>query len=76
MFAETPAEYHSKKRKPLLCRLMGCDWKYNFPSIPNKCICARCYTKCKLDLATLEWQEILSFGQDLGTDQEMAARWF
>lgn len=62
--------------KKLICKIFGCDWRYNFPSIPNKCICKRCHSKAKLNLGTLEWEEIISFGGDLGTDEEMANRWF
>ena len=59
-----------------MCKIFGCDWRYNFLSIPNKCICKRCHSKAKLNLGTLEWEEIISFGGDLGTDEEIANRWF
>lgn len=62
--------------KKIICRIFGCDWRYNFPSIPNKCICKRCHSKAKLNLTTLEWEEIPYFGGDLGTDEEMVNRWF
>lgn len=45
-------------------------------SVPNKCICKRCHSKAKLNLKTLEWEETISFSSNLGTDEEMANRWF
>lgn len=62
--------------KKLICKIFGCDERFNFPSTPNRCICNRCNTKSKLNLATLEWEEIISFGEHLGTDEELKKRWF
>ena len=49
------------------------DWRYNFPSIPNKRICSECFTKEKLDLHTLEWSD--SF-DDKRTNKELIDSWF
>lgn len=62
--------------KKLLCKIFGCDWRYNFPSIPSKCICFRCHAKYKINFATLGWDKAESFDPMLGTDEEMKKRWF
>ncbi len=31
--------------KKLFCKIFGHDWRYNFPNMPNKRICARCKKK-------------------------------
>ena len=50
------------------------DWKYNFPSLPNKRICVKCKVKHKLDLVELEWYET-SFKTDGRTDEELIKAW-
>ena len=32
-----------------------CVYKYNFPSVPNKRICTKCFNRQNLDLNTLIW---------------------
>lgn len=61
--------------KKLICRIFGCDWRYNFPSMPNRCICFRCNAKAKLNLPTLEWEYVESFDPKYGTDEERKERW-
>jgi hypothetical protein len=62
--------------KKLLCKILGCDLRFNFPSLPNKCICVRCKGKAGLDLETLEWRDVERFNHRLGTDEEIINRWF
>lgn len=62
--------------KKIICKIFRHNFKYNFPSLPNKCICHRCYIKLSLNLRTLEWEEITEFNKDLGTDRELTNRWF
>ena len=52
-----------------------CDWKFNFPSIPNKAICKICHAKAELDLHTLEWMPIGVFKNEKRTDKELAKQW-
>jgi hypothetical protein len=61
--------------KKLICSVFDHDWRFNFPSIPNKCICNRCGTKMELNLVNLEWEEVKSFNPKLGTDDELKGRW-
>lgn len=60
----------------LICKVKGHDWRYNFVSVPNKCICYRCNTKRLLNLKTLEWEKIYYFIPFLGSDIEIKNRWY
>lgn len=62
--------------KKIICNIFGHDYRYNFMSLPNKCICYRCGSKHKLNLETLEWEETESFGFNLRTDEELKEKWF
>jgi hypothetical protein len=60
------------------CKLFGCDIRFNFASLPSKCICRRCKTKWMWNLDPYsDWIEVDKFSTtiDLGTDQEMIDRW-
>ena len=64
--------------KTIWCKIFGCDFRYNFASIPDKCICKRCKTKYRWDYNPYnEWKMVNKFETtfDLGTDKEMADRW-
>ncbi len=50
------------------------EWRYNFPSIPNKRICTKCKVKHKLDLEELEWYET-SFKTEGRSDEELIKDW-
>lgn len=62
--------------KKLICRLLGHDYRYNFPSIPNKCICYRCSAKFEFGLKSLEWSSVNEFFSDRRTDEELKDKWF
>jgi hypothetical protein len=55
------------------CKFIHHQWRYNFPSIPNKRICKNCYKKEKLNLRTLEWTDTFI---DKRTDTELVKQWF
>lgn len=57
----------------LLCRVFGHEWRYNFPSTPNKRICVVCKDKSALNLKTLAWDE--SFITDR-SNKELIDKWF
>lgn len=57
------------------CKILGCEYLFNFPSIPNKCICKRCKKKWELNLKSLRWVEVEKFDPELGTDEELIIRW-
>ena len=59
----------------LLCHCFGHELKYNFPSIPNKCICARCKMKMELNLVTLVWENVETFDNEERTDEELCEKW-
>lgn len=61
--------------KKLICKILGCDFRYNFPSIPNKCICVRCDNKYELNLKTFEWESVDLFDIKYGTDEDRKKRW-
>lgn len=52
-----------------------CDLRYNFPSIPNKFICAKCFKKGKLDLKNLDWNLVNEFQGEKRTDEELVNHW-
>ena len=57
------------------CLLFGHDWRFNFPSIPNKRICTGCKRKEKLDLKTLKWKKS-TFNGEKRKDDELINKWF
>ena len=59
------------------CKNSGCEFVYNFTSIPNKAICKNCRQKIELNLKTLLWEYVERFNTtyDLGTDDELVKRW-
>lgn len=59
----------------LLCIIFGHKHRFNFPSVPDKCICYRCHTKWKLEGSTLSWYKVDGFSKELGTDEQMKNRW-
>jgi ABC-type transport system involved in Fe-S cluster assembly fused permease/ATPase subunit len=59
----------------ILCYTFGHRWKFNFKSIPNKAICSVCKSKSKLNLSTLNWEEVKDFGNDYRTDKELIETW-
>lgn len=59
----------------MFCKLFGHNFRYNFPSLPNKCICKRCNLKMQFDVFTLEWKIVDSFPKTLGTEAELKKRW-
>ena len=58
----------------LICLVFGHKWLYNFPSLPDKCICKRCGEKKIYDYQKMSWTHTDSFNQ-LGTDKEVIKRW-
>ena len=67
-----------KSMKKMWCKLFGCDFRYNFATIPDKCICRRCKAKWKWNYDPYRnWIKVDKFDTkvDLGTDQEMIYRW-
>lgn len=58
----------------LICKVIGHNWRYNFPNGSNKRICARCKIRQKLDLRMLEWKE--SNFPDPRTSEELIQKWF
>ena len=64
--------------KKIWCKIMGCDFRYNFATMPDKCICSRCKSKWRRSFNPYrDWNEVDKFKTkfDLGTDQEMIKRW-
>lgn len=68
----------------LICWLLGHKCKYNFVSLPDKCICSRCKTKWyfKIERNTYEdfykWVETEKFTFTPGcerTDEELIKQW-
>ena len=59
----------------VMCRFFGHRWRYNFPSIPNKAICEKCYAKSKLNLKTLDWEVVSDFENEKRTNKELADKW-
>jgi hypothetical protein len=62
--------------KKFICWLAGHEWKYNFPSLPNKRICRCCKSKQKMNLKTLEWYDVKKFPFDVRDDEEIIRKWF
>lgn len=61
--------------KNLICMIFGCDWKYNFPSQPNKCICNNCDSKAVYNFNIDEWESVLEFKNDTRTNEELKKKW-
>ena len=59
----------------IVCKVMGHKFKYNFPSLPNKAICEGCKLKMKLDLNTLEWENVEEFEGEKRSDEELCNEW-
>jgi hypothetical protein len=59
----------------MLCYIFGHNWKYNFPSLPNKAICTRCKIKQELNLHTLEWKNVKKFKCETRIDEELCKDW-
>ena len=59
----------------LLCKLFGHKWRYNFLTLPNKCICSRCKRKEQLDLYLLEWSHVESFENETRSNKELINKW-
>ena len=57
------------------CAMFGHKWKYNFKSLPNKCICSTCKLKLKLDIKHMEWETVDKFEGDDRTDDELCDQW-
>lgn len=62
-----------KETKRYLCFLFGHSFKYNFPSIPNKRICKRCYKKEKWINYPYVWDDTFI---DCRTNKELVDKWF
>lgn len=62
-------------KETFCCEVLDHDWRYNFPSIPNKAICKRCKSKIKLDLHLLVWNEVNEFEGEKRTDDELIEKW-
>lgn len=63
-----------------LCKLFGHKWRYNFPSMPNKRICKRCYEKeetYELDNIYLfdGWIKVPYFENENRSDKELSGKW-
>ena len=57
----------------VICRLFGHDFKYNFPSMPNKRICKRCYKKEKWINEPYVWDSTFV---DNRSNKEIVSKWF
>lgn len=65
-----------KSLNKIFCKIFGHDWRYNHPSLPNKCICKRCKQKQMLNLLILRWNNVESFDKETRTDEELIKKWF
>lgn len=67
--------------KKILCYLFGHRYRYNFSTLPSKCICARCHKKWKADyskdnlIRSELWHEVKSFEGETRTDKELSEQW-
>lgn len=62
-----------KRINKIICKVFGHSFKYNFPSIPNKRICKRCYKKEKWTNKPYVWD---GYFTDKRTDKELINQWF
>jgi hypothetical protein len=62
-------------KKNSICDFFGHKWKYNFPSVPNKRICARCYIKEKFNIGTLKYNKVDVFSGETRTNKELIKKW-
>ncbi len=60
--------------RELLCRMLGHHYRYNFPSIPTKCICARCRQKLQFNTEILRWYKVTEF-DDKRSDKTLINDW-
>ena len=63
------------KIKSLWCYFFGCDYVFNFKSIPSKGICVVCKGKIEFDAKTLEWNKVEKFKDMSRTDDQLIKRW-
>jgi hypothetical protein len=56
------------------CEMFGHDWRYNFPSLPNKRICAICKKRETFDGYRLDWLDVPF--QDSRSEEELINGWF
>lgn len=62
----------------LICNFLGHDYRYNFTTMPNRTICARCKRKWELDLKTVYWKEVDKFTfneEDKRSDDDLIKQW-
>lgn len=59
----------------LFCYISGHIWKFNFASLPNKCICARCERKMVFDLDSNTWKPVNTFEGEKRTNKELINKW-
>ena len=64
------------KLSKLICEWFGHKWRYNFPSLPNRCICKRCKQKNVLNTSILMWMDVDTFEREIRTDKELINKWF
>jgi hypothetical protein len=60
--------------KEILCDIFGHKLRYNFTTLPNKCICKRCGVKWQ-SRYNGTWIVTTRFSPELGTDKEIKKRW-
>ena len=67
--------------KKLICKLFGHKFRYNFATLPNKCICGRCHQKWKADYSKDNliwgelWNKVDSFEGETRSDEELIEKW-
>ena len=62
----------------LICLIFDHKWKYNFSTMPSKCICSRCKEKNMIDFKTIEdykWIKVDSFPNEKRTDNQLIKTW-
>ena len=62
----------------IICNFLGHDYRYNFTTKPDRCICARCRRKWELEIKTVQWKEVYKFTfteEDKRTDEEIIKQW-
>lgn len=73
------AEILLKDNLAEVCEIAGHDYRYNYPNIPTKCICARCHRKWIADYSgdiihKSVWKEVDTFDGNR-SDEDMIANW-
>ena len=61
--------------KTFLCDLLGHKLRYNFATLPSKCICKRCGMKWEKPRPTGTWLIVEQFPPHLGNTEEIKKRW-